>query len=185
LKRFFHGWAWVPLIAALVVVADQFSKNWIRTNIPLNGAKAPFPALEPWFKLVHWNNTGAAFGILQGQGGLFVVIAVVVIVAVLVYLRHLPASDWPIKLALGLQLGGAIGNLIDRLRFGPVTDFLLLSLPLNDRVLQWPAFNVADSCIVVGVILLALLLLREEQQRTTSAEAKVGQEASAQPAEER
>ncbi len=165
MKRFFQGWGWVPLVAIVVLLADQLSKNWIRTNLAPNAFMAPFPALEPWFKIVHWNNTGAAFGILQGQGGIFVIIALVVIVAALVYLRYLPAGSWLIKLCLALQLGGAAGNLWDRLQFGQVTDFLLFSLPLRDRVLQWPAFNVADSCIVVGVILLAFLLLREDSQR--------------------
>ncbi len=164
MKRFLQTWAWVPLVAVLVVAVDQWTKTWIRTNIPYAGVLVPFPALEPWFKIVHWNNTGAAFGILQGQGSLFIGIAIVVIVAVLVYLRYLPANQWAVRLCLGLQLGGAVGNLIDRIQLGHVTDFLLLTLPLNGRVLQWPAFNVADSCIVVGVILLAILLLREEQQ---------------------
>ncbi len=166
MKRFFRGWVWVALVAVLVVVADQLSKNWIRSNIPLNSALVPFPGLEPYFRLVHWNNTGAAFGILQGQGGIFVVIAVVVIVGVLMYLRQLPSDQWAVKLCLGLMLGGAVGNLVDRLQFsGQVTDFLLFSLPVGGRVFEWPAFNVADSCIVVGVILMAFLLLREENQR--------------------
>ncbi len=175
MKRFFQWWGWVPLVAILVVIADQVSKNWIRVNVPPNSYIVPISALEPWFKIVHWNNTGAAFGILQGQGGIFIVIAIVVIVAALVYLRYLPAGTWLIKLCLALQLGGAAGNLIDRIQFGQVTDFVLLTLPVKGRVLQWPAFNVADSSIVVGVILLALLLLREDGRR--------GEQAAGQPPE--
>jgi len=133
---------------------------------------------------VHWNNTGAAFGIMQGQGGIFIVIAVVVIVAALVYLRYLPAGTWLIKLCLALQLGGAAGNLIDRIQFGQVTDFVLLTLPVNGRVLQWPAFNVADSSIVVGVILLAFLLLREDGQRSKARESEHPAESAATTAEE-
>ena len=87
-------------------------------------------------------------------------IALVVIVAVLVYARYLPAGSWAVRLCLGLQLGGAVGNLIDRIQWGHVTDFLSLTLPVRGRVLEWPAFNVADSSIVVGVILLAFLLMR-------------------------
>lgn len=155
-------WALIPLMAAIVLVADQWSKAWIRANIPLNGSWAPFPALETWFNIVHFNNTGAAFGLLRGQGGLFIVIALVVIVAVLVYSRQLPADNWGVRFCLGLQLGGAIGNLVDRLHLGHVTDFLLFSLPVNGRIYQWPAWNVADGSIVVGVIVLALLLLRTE-----------------------
>ncbi len=165
MKRFLT-WFWVPLLAALVIVFDQWTKNWIRANIPLNGVLVPVPALDPYLRLVHWNNTGAAFGLFQGQANIFIAIAVIVIVVVLIYLRQLPAEQWAVRLCLGFQLGGAAGNLIDRLRFGgKVTDFVLLSLPVGGRELQWPAFNVADSSIVVGVLLLAFLLLREERQR--------------------
>jgi signal peptidase II len=166
LKRSFVSWAVVPLVALVVVVLDQWTKSLIKANIPLNGSYAPFPALQPYFNLVHWPNTGAAFGLLQGQGSLFVVIALVVIGAVLVYARYLPTDSWAVKLCLGLQLGGAIGNnLIDRVTQGHVTDFLLFTLPIGGRVFMWPAWNVADGCIVVGTILLVILLLRAEGQK--------------------
>jgi signal peptidase II len=164
LKRTLQSWAWLPLVAAVILVLDQWSKAWIERNLPLGTSWAPFPALEPWFKLTHLTNTGAAFGILQGQGGLFIVIALVVIVAVLVYARYLPTYSRAVRLCLGLQLGGAAGNLVDRVRLGHVTDFLLFSLPLEGRVLEWPAFNVADSAIVVGVAFLAFLLLRSDRE---------------------
>jgi signal peptidase II len=163
----------MPLVAVAILALDQWSKGWIESHVPLGTAWAPVPALEPWFKIVHLTNTGAAFGLMQGQGGLFIMIAVVVIVAVLVYVRYLPADNWGVRLALGLQLGGAAGNLWDRIQWGHVTDFLLFSLPLRDRELQWPAFNAADSAIVIGVGILALLLLLSERQapaRETSPE---------------
>lgn len=168
MKRFLRMWGWVPVLAALIIALDQWSKASIRANIPLNGEMFPSPALAPYFRLVHWANSGAAFGILRGQGNLFIAVAVVVIVIVLIYLRQLPADQWPVRLCLALQLGGALGNLIDRIRFGgKVTDFLLFSLPLNSRELSWPAFNVADSSIVVGVLVLAYLLILEEGNRST------------------
>ncbi len=163
-KRHYIRWAVTPLVAAVVVLLDQWSKSLIERNIPLWGAYAPFPALEPWFKLVHYTNTGAAFGLLQGQATLFIAIAVIVIVGVLIFSRQLPSDSWAVRVCLGLQLGGAAGNLIDRLhQEGQVTDFLLFSLPVGDRVYQWPAFNVADSSIVVGTILLGFIILRAEQ----------------------
>ena len=163
MKKLIVHWSVVPLVALLVVVADQWSKHIIETNIPLNGTYVPFPALEPYFKLVHWPNTGTAFGLFQGQSSLFAVIAVVVIVAVLIYARYLPADSLGVRICLGLQLGGAIGNnLFDRLQLGHVTDFLLFTLPVGGRVYMWPAWNVADACIVVGTIMLAFLLLRSE-----------------------
>lgn len=166
LKRNLASWALLPLLAAAIVAADQWTKGWIENNIPFNGSLTPFPALEPYFKLVYWSNTGAAFGILQGQASLFILIAVVVIVAVLVYARQLPAEGWAVRACLGLQLGGAVGNLIDRLEHaGHVTDFLLFTLPVGERVYMWPAWNIADGAIVVGTILLGILLLRAERQR--------------------
>lgn len=161
------GWLWVLVIAAVVVLLDQWTKNLIEANIPLYGQIAPFPNLSQYFNLVHYQNSGAAFGLLRGQASLFIVVAVVVVLVVLVYSRHLAEESWAMRIALGLQLGGALGNLVDRLtQDGMVTDFLLFSLPVGERVYQWPAWNIADASIVVGTILLAFLLLRSESQRT-------------------
>lgn len=166
MKKFLLRWSVVPLVALVVVIIDQWTKSLIRANIPLNGAYAPFPALEPYFKLVHWPNTGTAFGLFQGQGFVFVVIAIVVIVAVLVYTRFLPSDSWGVRFCLGLQLGGAIGNnVIDRIRLGHVTDFLLFTLPVGGKIYMWPAWNVADGSIVVGTILLVFLLLKTEGKK--------------------
>jgi signal peptidase II len=162
-KRQWARWAVTLLIASVVVVLDQWSKLQIERNIPLWGSYAPFPALEPWFKLVHYTNTGAAFGLLRGQAPLFIGIAMVVIVVVLIYARQLPADSWAVRICLGLMLGGAIGNLLDRLhQAGQVTDFLSFTLPVGGRVYEWPAWNVADGSIVVGTILLGFVLLRSE-----------------------
>jgi signal peptidase II len=183
LKKSLRSWAWMPLVAALIVALDQWSKSWIERHIPLGNTWAPIPALEPYFKITHLTNTGAAFGLFRGQGSLFVLIAVVVIVAVLVYARYLPASNWLVRLCLGLQLGGAIGNLWDRLEWGHVTDFALFTLPTRNGELQWPAFNVADSSIVVGVLILAVLLLWTERETPRAEPAKP--EAVPQPRDER
>ena len=97
---------------ALVVVAfDQWTKDLIKADIPLNGEYVPFPALRPYFKLVHWPNTGAAFGFLRQQGSLLAVVTVVVIIAVLIYVRYLPVDSWAVRLCLGLQLGGGMGGI--------------------------------------------------------------------------
>lgn len=170
LRSFFTSafWRWfvIPLIAIPVIVLDQWTKGLIEANVPLNGGFAPFPALAKYFNIVHYTNTGAAFGMLRNQQALFILIPVVVIAAVLIYARTLPPGYWAIRICLGLQLGGAAGNLIDRIqRDGHVTDFLLFMLPVGDRVYQWPAFNVADSSLVVATIILALLLLRMEARK--------------------
>jgi signal peptidase II len=163
LMRNLLRWLWIPLIALVVVALDQWTKSLIERSIPLNGGFAPFPALERYFNIVHFTNTGAAFGLLRGQGGLFAVVGIVVIVVVLIYSRNLSAGDWATRTLLGLQLGGAAGNLVDRLQTGHVTDFLLFTAPVGNRIYQWPAFNVADTSIVVGTILLVLLLLWQDR----------------------
>ena len=143
-------------------LADQASKAWIERNIALGGGIAPIPTLDPFLMLVHWGNTGTAFGLLQGQGGLLSSVALVVIVLVLLFSKQLPVENWGVRFCVGMILAGAIGNQIDRIRIGRVTDFLLLQLSVGNRTYQFPAFNVADSCITVGVILLAFLILRAE-----------------------
>jgi len=166
LKRFLTGWALTPLVAIVVVVLDQWSKSLIRLHLPVGAVYAPLPALERWFTLTHTTNTGAAFGLFRGQGSIFMLIALVVIAGVLYYSHQLPADSWAIRVCLGLQLGGAAGNLIDRLRVGQVTDFALFTLPIGDRIFAWPAFNVADSAIVIGVLAMGYLLItRPEGQR--------------------
>lgn len=163
-------WFWILGLAAIVVGLDQWTKYLVETNVPLGSSYAPFPALEPYFNIVHLTNTGAAFGLLRGQAGFFIVVAVIVIVVLLMFARQMGEGDWFMRLALGLQLGGATGNLIDRLhQGGHVTDFLLFTLPVGDRVYQWPAWNVADAGIVVGTILLAILLLRDDRRKAQEA----------------
>ncbi len=139
------------LTALLIVVADQLSKLWIRNNLAV-GQSLPeggFP------RLTHITNTGAAFGLFQGQSLPLTIVALVGVAVLLLYAfliyRHFPFLDnrlvW---VSLGLVLGGTVGNLIDRLRLGYVTDFIDFGF--------WPAFNIADSAVVVGVIILAYSL---------------------------
>lgn len=150
--------------AALVVLLDQLSKRWIERNLPLYESLAPIPALDGFFTITHFTNTGAAFGLLRDQNLLFVAIALVVVASIVVYSRYLPHDKWLVQLALGLQLGGAVGNMIDRVRQGHVTDFIYFHF--------WPAFNVADAAIVVGVALLAWVMLtyREPQEGPVAGE---------------
>jgi len=141
------------LIALLVVVADQLSKIWIRSNLLVG--QSLFEA--GFFRITHVHNTGAAFGLFQGQSFLLTIVASVGITVLLVYAlviyRRFPLLDNRLgRPVLGLVLGGAVGNLIDRLRFGYVTDFIGVGL--------WPAFNIADSAITIGVVLLTYSLLR-------------------------
>ncbi len=138
--------------ALLLVAADQLSKFWIRSNLATGESlfKVGF------FRLTRVHNSGAAFGLFQGQSFLLTIIALVSVAALLLYVfffhHKFPFLDNRLgKLALGLVLSGTVGNLIDRIRFGYVTDFIDVGI--------WPAFNIADSAIVVGIIMLAYSLL--------------------------
>ncbi|HIC89013.1 MAG TPA: signal peptidase II [Anaerolineae bacterium] len=145
--------------ATIMLLLDQITKAWVRNRLPLHESWTPLPTLARYFSFTHTTNTGAAFGLFPDQGILFVVIAIVVSVAIVVYMRYLPAERPVVSISLGLQLGGALGNLIDRVRLGRVTDFIDFKV--------WPVFNLADSAIVVGVAILALILLLEKEQPET------------------
>ncbi len=165
----------ILLVAAVIIGLDQWTKEWVRSNIPDYTYMIPIPSLGEYFVFEHVHNYGAAFGILQNQGNLFVIIAVVVGVAILFYARTLDPSQRLLRVLLGLQLGGALGNLIDRLMQGYVTDFIKMGIP---GVYYWPNYNIADSSIVIGVIALGIYLVREDMQQ-----ARNNQSGSEQPIE--
>jgi len=138
-------------VSLLIVALDQYTKNLVRSHLPLNHSWNPVSWLAPIVTLTHTRNTGAAFGLLPNMSIFFVVVALVVVAAIIIYYRQIAVGSWMLRSAFGLQLGGAVGNLIDRVRQGYVTDFI------DFRV--WPIFNVADSALVVGTILLAIYAL--------------------------
>lgn len=148
------------LVMGVVLLIDQVTKNLVETRIPLYGYWAPIPALADWFRITHTGNTGAVFGLFQGSGMFFAVLAVVVSIAIIYFNLTLPGGQWLLRLALGLQLGGALGNMTDRLRQGHVTDFI--------DVGPWYIFNVADMAIVGGVILFAIVLLRDMRRESAA-----------------
>ena len=143
------------VIAGLVVALDQVTKYLVRANLSLGES---FPDEGP-VRITYVTNTGAAFGILQGQTLFLMVTTFFGLAAILLYYLYPPMEHGILRLALGLQLGGAVGNLADRVRLdGKVTDFI--------DVGPWPNFNLADSSIVVGVaIIVAFFLLTEGRPR--------------------
>ena len=153
----------VPVgIAALVVIIDQLTKLWILSNFVLYEHQNIIPG---FFDLVYVTNTGAAFGFLAGSKSwlrqVFFVGVSTVALAVIVYAYgHLKKQGRIFVYSLGLIGGGAIGNLIDRLRFGSVVDFLDFYLGSH----HWPAFNVADSAITLGVGLFMLGMLMQHME---------------------
>ena len=137
-------------IAGAVIALDQWTKWLVRQNIEFGGQWLPesLKWLMPYARLVNWHNSGAAFGMFQNGNLVFTILAFIVIGAIIYYYPRVELEDWTLKLAMGLQLGGAAGNLIDRLLVGKVTDFISVSV--------FPVFNVADSSITVGVMVLLL-----------------------------
>ena len=156
-----------------MIALDQWTKWLVRTNIPFQQAWLPESLLwlMPYARIVHWSNSGAAFGSFQNGNTVFTILAIIVIIAILYYYPRVEADDWALRLAMGLQLGGAAGNLIDRLMAGKVTDFISIG--------NFAVFNVADSSISVGVAILVLGVWIKEQndkKKAPSGDAKKSEE---------
>lgn len=146
--------------AAMVVVLDQISKVWVATSFQFHESQPVIPGL---FNLTFITNTGAAFGILAGAQSVgrqvfFVGVALVALVVLYLAYREYREQGRIYMAAIGLVAGGALGNLVDRLRLGHVIDFLDFYI----RQYHWPAFNVADSAITIGVGLFLLAGFREQ-----------------------
>jgi len=138
-------------IAIAVFILDQISKEVIRRHLPLYDS---WPE-EGFLRIVHGLNTGSAFGLFSGFTNLLIIASIVGIGVVLYYFQRQEITVIWYRLSIGLIVGGALGNLVDRLKDGAVVDFISVG--------WWPAFNVADSSISVGMVLLILILLLGER----------------------
>jgi signal peptidase II len=158
------------LTAGIVVGLDQWTKALVRATLAPNEVWLPpqFNWLMPYARIIHWYNSGAAFGMFQGQGWIFTVLAFVVAALIIYYYPRVEAEEWWLKLAMGMQMGGALGNVIDRLTRGQVTDFISIG--------TFPVFNVADSSISVGVAILLLGVWIKEMQEHKQAQADASAE---------
>ena len=156
-------------LAALVVLTDQATKALTRAWVPLHDR---IVIISGFFDITHVENTGAAFGLFAGATSpyrpiLLNIVAFAVFVLVLVYAFKSPVQWKRLQLALAGILGGAVGNLIDRIGSGAVTDFLRVHIA---NKWEWPSFNVADSAITVGVVLLALDIWKNPDSAETKPE---------------
>ncbi|MFN2483440.1 MAG: signal peptidase II [Candidatus Limnocylindria bacterium] len=153
-------WTWLVLglAAAVVYVVDQASKALVAGSLDI-GARAP--VVGNFLVLTHARNRGAAFSLLQGETVLFVAVTLFALGMIVFFHRALRDRGLWLHAVLGLQLGGALGNLTDRLRQGYVVDFV--SAGIGD--LRWPTFNVADASLVVGIGVLVVYLLRTPERR--------------------
>jgi signal peptidase II len=160
-------------MGGVIVALDQWTKWLVRGNLSFQETWLPewLGWLSPYARIVHWYNSGAAFGMFQNGNLIFTILAFIVIAAILFYYPQVDASDRPLRLALVLQLGGAAGNLVDRLLVGKVTDFISIG--------TFPVFNVADSSISVGVAVLLLGVWIKERNDKKQADAIEEAEANA------
>jgi signal peptidase II len=160
LKKYIRDYGTLFLLAGIIVAVDQWTKYLVRSHLQFGEVWAPQTWMMDYVRIVYWRNTGAAFGMLQHFGDVFTVLAIIVSIAILYYFPQISRQDWHLRLALSLQLGGAIGNLIDRLTQGFVTDFISIG--------NFAVFNVADASISIGVAVLVLGMWLKERQENSS-----------------
>ncbi len=156
----------IAITAAIVLVADQLVKAIVSEWLGRGASTHRWELLGRWFAFEYSENTGAAFGIFAGQTMLLSAVAVVVTGVFLYSMRDQARDNRILLLAVGVVLGGALGNLIDRVRLGYVVDFI--------RVGIWPNFNLADSSIVVGLCLMAFVAFTAEDSESRGEEADTG-----------
>jgi signal peptidase II len=150
MKRYLKEYLILFGIGGAILALDQWTKWLVRENIPFRGSWLPdwLMWLAPYARIVHWENSGAAFGMFQDGNLIFTILAFIVIGVIIYYYPLVERDDWPLRLVMGMQIGGAAGNLTDRLISQKVTDFISVG--------NFPVFNIADSSISVGVAILLL-----------------------------
>ncbi len=148
----------IPLFfgAGVIIFLDQLTKSLVVKNIPFLGTWLPENLIQfhQHFRIVHWRNSGAAFGIFSDGNTFFLILAVLASIFIISFYPMIAKEEWSLRLAMIFQLGGALGNMIDRIRYGYVIDFI--------SVKNFPVFNIADSCISIGVAILLLGILIQE-----------------------
>lgn len=154
------------IIAGIVIALDQWSKWLVVTKMQLHES---ILLIDGVLYFTSHRNTGAAFGILQNQRWLFIIVTIVVIIAILIFFFKNRGANMLTALSLALVLGGAIGNLIDRIRLGEVVDFVDVKISIGSFYHDFAIFNLADSALVIGVGLLLLETIldaiRESKQK--------------------
>ncbi len=163
LKKIAANYWKLGAIASVIIILDQFTKALVLKNIALGEMIYPFPEFSSFFRFIHWYNTGVAFGMFQGMNDVFKVLAVLVSLVIIYFYPRIPENEWPLKIAMGMQLAGAIGNLIDRIVVGYVVDFISVG--------NFPVFNIADASITMGVVVLIIgMWIQERREKKALAE---------------
>jgi len=177
-------WTILGSITTLTLILDQLTKMWVVDNLQLYESIQPIPALAPLFQITHSTNTGAAFGIFPMAGNLIFILSIGIVASMLWYFRETPIDAIFLPITIGMVIGGALGNLIDRIQHGHVIDFIHYQIP---NVIS-NVSNIADHAVVLGVMLIIGESLwrdyREKQhvQVTESVDSVTGQTPSAESA---
>ncbi len=148
----------LPLLTALLItISDQWTKHVVRADFYYGESR---PVIDGFFHLTYVRNTGAAWGMLGGYTHVLTALSVVLLIAMVVYRRSFLNDTWPHRLALGLLVGGIVGNLMDRVRQGWVTDFFDFFI----GSWHWPCFNIADAaiCVAVGIYMITAFKTQPE-----------------------
>jgi len=161
----------IAVIALLVLALDQITKQLVKRLLPPPDEKS---IIDGFFKFVHWENTGAAWSMFTGRNYVLAIIGVVALFVLFRSRHHFDSHTTPGQVALGLIFGGIVGNLIDRVFVGHVTDFLYFYVQRRGgNEIGFPAFNVADSAICIGVGLIFILSWKNERAPAQPAQPSV------------
>ena len=160
------------IIAGVILVLDQITKILVQHSIPFESSYFDpnrITVIEDFFYLVHIGNQGAAWGMFSEYSGILTVLSFAVLLFIFCFRKQLELHRGTVQIAFGLLIGGILGNLIDRIRVGHVVDFIDIHLPFTLPYIlpfgRWPAFNIADSAIVVGMLFYLLLSLSDTKKK--------------------
>ena len=163
-QKLLKNYAGMLLIAAAVFGLDQWTKLWIRNHLALRETITPIPALGNFFRIIHWKNTGIAFGLFQGNGWILTTVGIVIVIGIILFSAQTAGGPAFWHVAMAMELGGALGNLADRINpeLGYVVDFIWIG--------DFPVFNLADAAIVLGAFILVIGMWRQEKKHEDRAQ---------------
>jgi len=170
LKKYLVDYAFLFSIAGIVLFLDQGTKSIVRAYLPIGVVLMPDLWLSRYVRIVHWKNSGAALGMFQNNSNFFAIFPIVIGLFIFYYFPRVPRKDWLARLAMGFLLGGAVGNLIDRLILGHVTDFISIG--------ALPVGNIADGSIILGTTLLILWIWMQERLKTSALDSPITEDSS-------
>lgn len=162
MRKILKDYLFLCLIAVPVLLVDQISKQIVRSNVRLGNVYQPDLWLSQYARIIHWKNTGAALGMFQNFGDVIGVFSFLVVLGIVFFYPRIPREDWPLRVGLGLIVGGALGNLLDRVLHGYVLDFISVG--------SFPVINMADASISCGVAVFVIGVWLQERRANSNEE---------------